>query len=92
MHNYVVYDTTLCTYAPTEDADEDVKDACYDYAEQVLNHIPKQVLLLRLGGLNAKIGGREAGESFIGHHSLHEHSYDNGFRGNELAECLLIQE
>lgn len=45
----------VCTHAPTETGDENIKDAYKDLT-QSYDKLPGNIIKLVLGGLNAKIG------------------------------------
>lgn len=77
--------TFMCVYAPTEEADEETKDAFYAHLEQEIDCIPKHDIKIILGDLNAKVGHEDAFRETIGKESLHEHSNDNGLRLIDFA-------
>ena len=60
--------TILQCYAPTSEAEEDVKDDFYEQLQRV-SKIPQHDLLLITGGLNAKFGNDNTGrEDAMGRH------------------------
>lgn len=60
--------TILQCYAPTSEAEEDVKDDFYEQLQRV-SKIPQHDLLLITGGLNAKFGNDNIGrENAMGRH------------------------
>ncbi|XP_068716885.1 uncharacterized protein [Montipora capricornis] len=48
--------TIIQCYAPTNEADDAMKDDWYDHLIQVLCKVPRHVMLLVIGDLNAKVG------------------------------------
>ncbi len=48
--------SVVVAYAPTEDAEEEVKDSFYESLQTIIDTIPKHDVLLVLGDMNAKIG------------------------------------
>lgn len=75
----------ISVYAPTEEHDEDVKDAFYDELEGVIANAPKQDRLVICGDFNAKIGKEAFLKPHVGNYSLHDISNDNGLRLGGLA-------
>ncbi|CAG4964057.1 unnamed protein product [Colias eurytheme] len=67
-------------YAPTEDADEDIKDKFYDHLETVYEQLPGYDAKIVVGDFNAKIGREDIFIPTIGKHSKHNTSNDNGVR------------
>lgn len=72
--------TAISTHAPTEDKDDDVKDAFYEDLRRAVESTPKHDALLLLGDFNAKVGREDYCRPTIGQYSLHEESNDNGMR------------
>lgn len=67
-------------YAPTEDAEDEVKDDFYDELENVWMRLPNYDIKLLLGDANGKIGRESVWEKVAGKESLHEISSDSGTR------------
>uniref|UniRef100_A0A4P6DBQ5 Putative endonuclease-reverse transcriptase panstrongylus lignarius n=1 Tax=Rhodnius prolixus TaxID=13249 RepID=A0A4P6DBQ5_RHOPR len=72
-------------HAPTEDKDEEVKDEFYGQLEAVYDSIPSNDIKIVLGDFNAKLGQEESYRPFLGRHSLHEISNENGMRMIDFA-------
>ena len=73
--------TVVSVYAPTEDADDEEKDAFYDQCQDVMNNILSHDIVLFMGDLNAQIGtNRLALEHVIGPHGSARGTNDNGER------------
>lgn len=70
----------ISAHAPTEEKNDDVKDAFYDDLETLLNSCPRHDIKIILGDLNAKIGKEAEFQSISGKHSLHHESNENGLR------------
>jgi hypothetical protein len=51
----------------------------------MLNTIPRRIIQIVLGGMNAKIGKETTFRPVIGSHSLHNTSNDNGLRLIDLT-------
>lgn len=50
--------TVIQAYAPTNDADEELKIEFYDKLQEIVNKTPKHNLLILMGDFNAKVGKR----------------------------------
>ncbi|XP_071652474.1 uncharacterized protein [Temnothorax longispinosus] len=61
----------ISAYAPTEDANEEEKNAFYDELDRECSKIPKYDVLILLGDFNAKIGRENFLQHVAGKHSLH---------------------
>ena len=48
--------TILQCYAPTNEAEDEVKDVWYEHLSQVISKVPRHDMLLIIGDLNAKVG------------------------------------
>lgn len=65
--------TVFQCYAPTEDAEEDVKQQFYDKLNKLLSEAPKHDLKLLMGDINAKVGNDNDGiEHVMGKHGIGE--------------------
>lgn len=67
-------------YAPTEDKQQDEKEAFYEDLNTIFESIAKSQPKIILGDFNAKIGKEEMYRPTIGKESLHTHSNENGNR------------
>ena len=73
--------TIIQAYAPTNDADDDVKNAFYEEIQKIFDDVPKHDMLIALGDWNAKIGYQMHGEQgIVGKHVLNGERSDNGAR------------
>jgi len=70
----------IYTYAPTETADEEVKNIFYDSLENTYDSLPNHCIKIIMGDLNAQIGQEEINIPVVKKHSLHEKSNDNGIK------------
>lgn len=70
----------ICTYAPTEAADEDIKDTFYEDLIQVYDKLPGNAIKIVLGDFNAKCGREIQFSHTLGKESLHDISNWNGLR------------
>ena len=52
--------TIISAYAPTMDAEEDVKEVFYSQLDQILSNIPKYDKIILLGDFNARVGNNSA--------------------------------
>jgi len=81
--------TFLSAYAPTLDADEDVKAQFYDQLSVLISKVPRTERLVLLGDLNARVGScSTAWPGVLGSHGVGVMN-DNGQRFLEL--CTLHQ-
>ena len=72
-------------YAPTNDAEEEVKDEFYNRLQGVLDKLPSKDVNIVMGDANAKVGADNAGyEETMGKHGLGEMN-DNGERFANLC-------
>ena len=80
--------TVLVCYAPTEDAEEELKDRFYDQLQAAIEDVPAHDMLLITGDLNARTGNDNTGrERVMGTHGLGFHSLnDNGERMCDFCE------
>ena len=73
-------------YAPTEDAEELIKDEFYNRLQDVVSSGKRHDMLLVLGDMNAKVGEDNQGyERAMGRHELGSRN-DNGERLCELCD------
>ena len=78
--------TILQCYAPTNEAEEDVKDDFYEQLQREVSKIPQHHMLLITGDLNAKVGNDNSGrEDAMGRHGC---GTING-NGERLVEFCL---
>lgn len=77
----------ISAYAPTEDANDDEKNAFYDQLDRECSKIPKYDVLILLGDFNAKIGREDFLQHVAGKHSLHTETNENGMMLSQLAEA-----
>ncbi|KAI0233499.1 hypothetical protein LSAT2_016251, partial [Lamellibrachia satsuma] len=54
--------TVIACYAPTEDAEEEIKDEFYDQLEEEIRTIPRHDVLMVVGDLNARVGKENTGK------------------------------
>jgi endonuclease/exonuclease/phosphatase family metal-dependent hydrolase len=65
--------TVVQCYAPTEDAEEEVKQAFYDMLQKTLTETPKKDMKVLMGDFNAKVGSdNDTIENVMGKHGLGE--------------------
>jgi hypothetical protein len=74
FHNVIL----INVHAPTEEKTEEEKDKFCDDLQRTYETVPKHVIVLILGDLNAKIGKEKAYENVTGKHTLHEVSNQTG--------------
>uniref|UniRef100_A0A2C9KQI7 Endonuclease/exonuclease/phosphatase domain-containing protein n=1 Tax=Biomphalaria glabrata TaxID=6526 RepID=A0A2C9KQI7_BIOGL len=72
-------------HTPTEDADDNTKEAFYDGLERIYDEAPKHDIKIVLEYFNAKIGKESAFIPIIGQESLHEETNNNGIRLVDFA-------
>ena len=78
--------SVLVCYAPTEDANAEVKDAFYDQLQTAVESVHAHDMLLILGDLNAKVGSDNTGrEHVMGKHGIGTIN-DNGERLADFCE------
>ena len=66
-------------YAPTNEAEVEAKDDCYDQLQKVIDSVPKHDILVLMGDWNAKVGERQVGEERVmGKEALKCVRNDNG--------------
>ena len=76
----------LVCYAPTEDANAEVKDAFYDQLQTAVESVHAHDVLFILGDLNAKVGSDNTGrEHVMGKHGIGTIN-DNGERLADFCE------
>lgn len=77
-------------YAPTNDAENEIKQEFYEALKDELQKVPNQDLTILMGYLNANVGSENAGyERVMGRHgcgSMNENGeYFTEFSGNNLV-------
>lgn len=75
----------VCAYAPTEEADDEVKDAFYAALEDCCNKISAYDIKVVIGDFNAKIGKEQFNSRVAGLHTLHDIKSENGKRLCQFA-------
>ena len=55
----------IACYAPTEDAEEKIKDELYDKMEEEIRTTPRHDVLMVVGDLNARVGEDNTGRERI---------------------------
>ena len=74
------YTKTTCVqvYAPTNDAEPEVKDEFYEQLQAVIERAPSHDMLVMMGDWNAKVGRPNQGEEgIVGKHALEGDRTDN---------------
>lgn len=77
--------SVMSVYAPTEDAEGDIKDVFYEMIEEEYRKLPSYDTKIIMGDFNAKIGKEQVWKGVAGLNSLHTNSNDNGIRLLSLA-------
>ena len=72
--------TFINVHAPTEDKEDEEKDAFYTLLEEQFDRAPRHDVKIVLGDLNAKVGREAVFRPHIGLHGLHATCNDNGLR------------
>ena len=57
--------TVIQVYAPTNEADDEVKDYFYEQLQKIVDEMPSHDMLLVIGDWNAKVGEQQLGEEGI---------------------------
>ncbi|XP_063678514.1 uncharacterized protein LOC134814345 [Bolinopsis microptera] len=90
LHSRHINISVVVAYAPTEDAQDSVKDDFYQQLGGSFNSLPSHDVKILLGDFNTKIGRDNSSWSgVIGGESLHETSSNNGLR--LLDFCAMYQ-
>ncbi len=90
LHSRHINISVVVAYAPTEDADDGVKDDFYQQLSDTFDDLPGHDIKLLLGDLNARVtSDNTMWPGVISKHSLHSSSNDNGTR--MLDFCALHQ-
>jgi endonuclease/exonuclease/phosphatase family metal-dependent hydrolase len=84
--------TLISAYAPTEEAQDEVKEQFYEELNIVLEQVSKHDAVIVMGDFNAKVGKEKSNGLVAGKYTLHNETNDNGLRLCQLAEMnnLLI--
>lgn len=81
--------TVIQCYAPTEDAETEIKEAFYDQLNNILAQTPKRDTKILMGDLNAKVGSNnESLEHIMGRHGVG----DMNENGELLVELCGLNE
>ena len=75
--------TVIQVYAPTNEADDDVKDDFYEQLQKIVDEVPRHDMLLVIGDWNAKVGVhvQQLGEEgIVGKFGMTGERSDNGER------------
>ena len=74
-------DNSYPGYAPTNEADDEVKDDFYEQLQKIVDEVPRHDMLLVIGDWNAKVGEQQLGEEgIIGKFGMTGERSDNGER------------
>ena len=57
--------TVIQVYAPTNEADDEVKDDFYEQLQKIVDEVPRHDMLLVIGDWNAKVGEQQIVEEGI---------------------------
>ena len=57
--------TVIQVYAPTKEADDEVKDDFYEQLQKIVDKVPRHDMLLVIGDWNAKVGEQQLGDKGI---------------------------
>ena len=73
--------TVIQVYAPTNEADDEVKDDFYEQLQKIVDEVPRHDMLLVIGDWNAKVGEQQLGEEdIVGKFGMIGERSDNGER------------
>ncbi|XP_055380697.1 craniofacial development protein 2-like [Condylostylus longicornis] len=78
----------MVVHAPTEDAEEQIKDDFYDTLGNFCNRISRHDIIILLGDFNAKIGQESFTSDVCGRYSLHDATNENGMRICNFAASM----
>ncbi|EYC22099.1 hypothetical protein Y032_0018g3711 [Ancylostoma ceylanicum] len=80
--------TVIQVYAPTDNADDDIKNDFYRRLQDTIDEVPRRDLKIILGVFNAQLGGDRHGiERTAGPFASSEHISDNGERLISFCDC-----
>ena len=57
--SHVIKTTVIQVYAPTNEADDEVKDDFYEQLQKIMDEVPRHDMLLVIGDWNAKVGEQQ---------------------------------
>ena len=90
LHSQHINISVVVAYAPTEDAEDGVKDEFYHQLSGVFDKLPGHDVKLLLGDFNARIGrDNSTWSGVISKESSHDYSNENGKRLLEF--CTMYQ-
>jgi hypothetical protein len=67
-------------HAPTEDKEDIERELFYELPERTYDNCPKNALKIIIRDMNAKVGKENIYRKYVGRHSAHEETDDNGAR------------
>jgi len=71
--------TVIQVYAPTNEADNEVKDDIYEQLQKIVDEVPRHDMLLVIGDWNANVGEQQLGEEgAVGRFGMTGERSDNG--------------
>ena len=83
----------VSAYAPTETAEQQVKDFFYEDLNDLVSAIPPHTITILAGDLNSRIGAnsRETNPRVVGKYCYHRTSNDNGLRLISMCEFASLR-
>ena len=79
--------TAIQVYAPTNEADNELKDDLYEQLQKIVDEVPRRDMLLVIGDWNAKVGEQQLGR---GRH-CRKVRYDRGKKRQRGALCVFLR-
>lgn len=70
--------SVINVYAPTEQANEEIKQEFYNELEKLYDEVPKRDTLIILGDFNAQVGRETCYREIANIHTIHEVTNENG--------------